>query len=253
MALDDFAEKPKTPSETPAADGLTDVPGGWCARRIELGQRIVTIDLPADPDAFLEDPPTLAEHDRTGEMPYWPYLWPAALAMAQRVCRADWPRPCRVLEIGCGIGLVGLAALVRGDTVSFGDYRVEAVALALHNARRNGFTNCNGERLDWRDPPAGRFDVILGCDVIYERRDHAPVLNLADAMLAPGGVCWIGDPGRRQADLFARDARSRGFRVSLFDAIGDPVDNPADGEFRLIQLQFATGSPRESGGRHRAL
>lgn len=216
---------------------LGDVPGGWAERTIELAGRTITIALPADPDAFLEDSATLAEHERSEYMPYWPYLWPAVIATADLVRRANWPPQRRVLEIGCGIGLAGLAAALRGDAVTFSDYREEAVALALHNAARNGCDNCRGMHVDWRDPPEERFDVILGCEVIYERRNHAPVLDLVQGMLAPGGLCWIGDPGRHQVELFLADAASRGFNVSLLDSQGQPAAGIVPGEFRLIELR----------------
>jgi hypothetical protein len=99
------------------------------------------------------------------------------------VVAAGWSPGTPVLEIGAGIGLVGLAALSCGLKVTFSDYDPPAVALALRNARDNGLTDAEGMHLDWRQPPPLRFPVILGCDVIYEVRNHAPILDLLGRML----------------------------------------------------------------------
>lgn len=228
----DSAENPP-----PACASLPVIPGGWETKTIALAGRDWSITLPADPDAFLDDPQTVAEHERTGYMPYWQYLWPSALTMAQLVSAADWPRNNRVLEIGCGIGVVGLAALAKGYSVIFSDYRPESVILSLHNAHRNGFTHCGGLCFDWNHPPSAKVPIILGCEVIYEKQNHGLVLKVIERVLCPGGLCWIGDPGRHTADEFTARARKEGYAVTLFDKKGTPVSDHRPGEFRLIELR----------------
>ena len=68
-------------------------------------------------------------------MPYWPYLWPAAYAMSAAVLRENWPPGAAALEIGAGIGLVGLAH--RGRTARFlgeNDAKIAALTTAEVNA-----------------------------------------------------------------------------------------------------------------------
>jgi predicted nicotinamide N-methyase len=238
---------------------LPPIPGGWTTERIAVGGRTLHVARPGDPDAFLDDPATIAENQASDYMPYWPYLWPAAYKMAELVARAGWPANRDVLELGSGIGLVGMAAAIRGDRVTFSDNRPEAVALALHNARQNGLERCRGQLLDWYHPlveiPDGQgprnrpaldprlssldsfYDVILGSEVIYERKYHGPILDLVGAMLRPDGVCWLGDAGRHVAHLFTSDARARGFRGTMFDTDGEVVPDHDAGNFRLIELR----------------
>lgn len=213
------------------------IPGGWTDESIDIAGRMFDIKRPADPDAFLEDPETLAEHERSDYMPYWPYLWPAAKTMAALVLTSPLPVPQETLEIGCGIGLIGLAALARGDRVTFSDYRREAVDLALENAAGNGFDAAGGMQLDYHEPADRQFDWIIGSDVIYERALHAPVIDLMQTMLSPKGCCWLGDAGRHQAEQFTHDARTAGLQVRLYNADFNPVDRHAAGEFRLIELR----------------
>ncbi|MGH7202582.1 MAG: class I SAM-dependent methyltransferase, partial [Planctomycetaceae bacterium] len=220
-----------------------------------LGPHHFRLTLPAAPDAFLEDAELLAACDRRGVMPYWPLLWPGAEPMARLVAAADWPsrsvplrsgptRPGSVglsaLEIGSGIGLVGLTALAAGLDVTFSDGHLSAVELALFNAKQNGWPHAPGLVLDWREPIDRQYDVLLGCEVLYDLADHGPILRLIDRMLAPGGVCWLGDAGRQTVEAFLPRAKGEGFAVELRDAQGRSLNGPRVGEFAL----FILGRPR---------
>jgi ETFB lysine methyltransferase len=229
---------------------LADIPGGWTTRDIEIAGRTLHVRLPSSPDAFLDDPAVLEESRRDDYMPYWCYLWPASLPMSEAVSRAGWPEGTEILEIGAGIGLVGLAALACGYRVTFSDYRQEAVDVALFNARQNGLDGATGATIDWNTPPKlTPFPVILGCDVLYERRNHAPILRLLETTLAPGGSAWFGDAGRDHAAAFIRMARDAGYRISLFDEKGAPLNEPRVGAFQLITLERACRREMEDGER----
>ncbi|MCC7424452.1 MAG: methyltransferase domain-containing protein [Planctomycetaceae bacterium] len=192
--------------------------------------------MPAEPDAFLDDPAVLEANRADDYMPYWGFLWPAAPPMVGAVLAAEWPASATVLEIGCGIGLVGLAALRRGLRVTLSDYDQTSVDLARHNARQNGY-EADGLVLDWRRPTEQRFDVILGSDVTYEVRNHGPILDVIGTMLNPGGVAWIGDAGRQISAGFLPMAQERGFEVGLFDASGRTLPRLNVGEFQLFVLR----------------
>jgi predicted nicotinamide N-methyase len=186
-----------------AAMELPTIPGGWAMRDFVLAGRTLRVTLPASPDAFLDDPGVLAANARDDYMPYWSYLWPTSLETAVAVLEHDWPPETPALEIGAGTSLTGLAALTRGLSVTFSDYDRQAIDLALFNARENHLgQNAEGLLLDWRHPIDRQFPVIFGCDVIYERQNHAPILGLLERMLATTGEAWITDPGRHQADAF---------------------------------------------------
>ncbi len=218
---------------------LPEIPGGWSVREILVAGRRFQITLPTSPDAFLDDPAVREASERDDYMPYWPYLWPASLPMAEAVARANWRSGTKVLEIGAGIGFVGLVALACGYDVTLTDYQQTAVDLALFNARQNGFAAARGEVLDWREPPEQQYQVILGCDVLYELRNHAPILGLLDRMLAPGGIAWFGDAGRQHAAAFIRDVPTARYSVTLRDETGALLKEPRVGKFQLITLEKA--------------
>ena len=217
------------------AAGFPDVPGGYVEETLDLASRLVRFRRPAEPDALLGVPEVVAQFDRDGDAPYWPLLWPPAAAMARVVYRADWPLGATVLEVGCGIGVPALAAAARGWSVTASDSQPAAVTLAVANAALNGL-EIEGLVLNWRHPLDRTFDVILGCEVIYDERLHAPLLALITHMLAPGGEAWLADHGRMHAPLFARRAESAGFAVSLADEHDRPLSDFRTASYQLLKL-----------------
>src|ERR1044072_2278415 len=146
------------------------IPGGWCEREARLGPHRFRLMIPSDPDAVLEkiESPEAEIQPHLAD-PYWAKLWPAAPLLAAALERSSPQRGTRVLELGCGIGLVCITALACGLDVTFSDYVPFAVELALENAARNGFAGGKGLALDWRKPRREQYDLILGADVTYDR------------------------------------------------------------------------------------
>ena len=208
---------------------------GWIVREYPFGDTTLKLTVPARPDTLLEDPEVLSANSRDDYMPYWAYLWPAAIYMSQAVMQADWPAGIRVLELGCGVGLVGLAARAKRCQVMMTDYEAKSVAVAQHNARLNGFDDVEARELDWRAPPRMTFPVILGCDLLYEQRHHVPILDLLEVMLEPGGLCWLADGGRNVAHQFWYLARERGYAVTMRDQEGREMATPGF-HYQLFQL-----------------
>lgn len=217
----------------------TEIPGGWTEQTIVIGGRSFRLTLPADADAVLTQAAELPD-DRLAESdPYWAMLWPAARAMAEFVLRSRWTRGVSALELGCGVGLVGVAALAAGLDVTVTDYSPLAVSVALTNARRNGFVRARGQVLDWREPPALRYPLILASDVLYDASRHAALLECVARLLDRSGVCWIGDPGRHLVEPFLNQAEAHGFAVTLRNESGQEISVPLAGRFQLIELTRA--------------
>jgi predicted nicotinamide N-methyase len=157
--------------------------------------------------------------------PYWAVLWPAGLALASHLkTQRNLVRKV-TLELGCGAGLAGLVARCRGARVLQTDLFPEAVALARWNARRNRVGGIRYLAMDWtRWSLGGRFELILGADLLYERSLHAPLRAVLEANLAPGGEILIADPGRPLAVEFAAGLEAAGWRVAM-----EPLPGEAPG------------------------
>jgi predicted nicotinamide N-methyase len=152
----------------------------------------VQIARPPDAEALID----VDEFERREEfLPYWAELWPSARRLADVVAGADL-RGRRVLELGCGLGLPAIVAARGGADVLATDWAPEAVEAAAANAARNGLAmRCR--TIDWRDAGElvadGPFDLVLAADVLYERRNAAPLRALLGALSAE---VWLADPGR---------------------------------------------------------
>lgn len=195
------------------------------------------LNQPADPDLFLDDQDVLAENTRTDYMPFWAFLWPTAMQMARCVQLAPWPTETRVLELGAGLGLVGLSCMARGNRVVFSDYDPTALHLCRVNAFSNQMADPEVLRLDWREPASEKFDVILGCEVTYDAPMHPVLLDLLESMLTPNGLCWLADPGRYQSPFFYKMALDRGFTIRILDEDLNELSEPRSQGFQIFELQ----------------
>lgn len=191
--------------------------------RVAVGGRTFEVCMPTDCDALLDDPRTEARFERDEYMPYWATLWPAAFVLADAV--ANWPRvdsaatAPTALELGCGLGLVGLIAAERGCRVIVSDYDEDAVAFAAENARLNGVPAPEARFIDWRKTyPDLSLDRILAADVLYEARHLEPVAQFVRQHLRPDGFALISDAHRSTADAFEDVARECGLAVTCTSA-----------------------------------
>ena len=142
-----------------------------------------------DEDAFADDE----------FLPYWAELWPAARALASALPEVTG---LRVVELGCGLGVPSLVAAARGAEVTATDWAADAIELLRTNAARNGL-ELRAEVRDWREPWDARFDLALAADVLYERRNVAPLLERLRE-LAPRAL--VGLAGRAYEAEFLRNA-----------------------------------------------
>lgn len=125
--------------------------------------------------------------------PYWAFAWAGGQALARYVL--DHPTLVagkRVLDIGSGSGLVGLAAARAGAAhVLAADIDAFACAAIRLNAAANDL-DLTATQEDVIGQP-GNWDIILVGDLFYER-------PLAERLLAwlqsLEGAALLGDPGR---------------------------------------------------------
>jgi predicted nicotinamide N-methyase len=206
-----------------------------------VGDYTFLLNRPADSDRLLDHPWCRSAYVADEYVPYWPTLWPSARMLAKAVLREPWEtfrQPVRVLEVGCGLGLAGIACLARGLSITFSDVDETALAFAAANARLNGFQNGFRTRLiDFRCPPDdARYPVVIGSDLMYEERLVGPLVRLLEAVLAPGGVCLIADPDRTPARLFKWKLQEAGYDVTAdFARAGEPGGERTKGTIYRIR------------------
>ena len=152
-------------------------------------------------------------------LPYWAEVWPAAVALASHVLAGQAAtQASRVLEIGCGLGLAGLAAMAKGACVLFTDYQQDALMFVGLNGLINFGRTPAAAVMDWRKPTLRqRFDVVLASDVAYERRSFAPLVEAFGALVEPDGVVLLSEPHRAVAKDFFDALRREGFDLTSAD------------------------------------
>ena len=144
--------------------------------------------------------------------PYWSVLWRSGVKLARELDGEELSG-LRVVELGCGLAVPGIAAARADAVVLATDSDAEALELVAENARANGVT-VETAVVDWGEPDElisrGPFDLVLAADVLYERASVAVLLSLLPR-LAP--EVWLADPGRPPADAFLEEARRRHWGV----------------------------------------
>ncbi len=187
-----------------AADPLPETPaaalGPTVTETVDVEGRAFLLSRPDAVDRLIDDPVLGAAAAFEEYMPYWANLWPAARVLAAAVLREPWPARASALEIGCGLGLPGLAALARGLQVTFSDFDATALRFAAANVRLNGFTHFHTLQMDVRRPVDGlQVDVLLAADVAYQKELFVPLARLVKRGLAADGLCLLADGERAQA------------------------------------------------------
>jgi predicted nicotinamide N-methyase len=212
----------------PLAAAPPELPPGAASDVVEetflLAGRSVRLLRPRDGDALLDE--LLAEDDPDEDrLPFWAELWPSGAALARTIAA----RPLagrRVLELGCGLGLVGVTAALAGARVLAVDRSPEATAFTAANAARNGVTLqttvCafdQPERLLAEAP----WDLVLAADVLYERRNVPVLLWLLPRLVDASGEVFLADPGRRMLPTFLAGLDASGWRREQVAAEPDIV------------------------------
>ena len=123
--------------------------------------------------------------------PFWVKIWESAIVLADFIASIKPQR--RVLEIGAGLGVVGLTAAAFGhQEVVITEQEPDSLDFIRLNAALNGLSNVKVEELDWENPKEmGQFDVIVGAEVAYTSRHFEPLFRLFKKYLAPGGAVYL--------------------------------------------------------------
>ena len=154
-------------------------------------------------------------------------VWPSGRLLAEAMSRFDIAGK-RILELGCGLGLASLVLQRRGADIVASDVHPLAEIFLAYNAALNALPAVSYRQLRWDVPlPAlGKFDLIIGSDVLYER-DHAAMLaSLVRQHAQAGAEVLITDPGRGNSAPFTRALSEQGFDVVEERSPMDAADTP---------------------------
>ncbi|PYP63401.1 MAG: methyltransferase type 12 [Gemmatimonadetes bacterium] len=183
---------------------------------LRVDDRELSLIHPANAEDLIDE----AEFERDERLPYWADIWPSARVLATHVARLKG-RGRSLLELGCGAGLVATSAALAGFRVCATDYYEDALRFTELNVAEHTGEVPETRLVDWRKLPRdlGRFDLVVGSDVLYERAYGGLVARAVDITLKRGGEAVIADPGRIAADDFVRDAAERGLQLVAHEQV----------------------------------
>ena len=193
---------------------------------VQTSVRVGALNVPfvhiADPDRVLDQ--VAEEEDRREKLagrrtagdelhlPYWAEVWDSGAGVAQHLVSPPSDRWMgkSALDLGCGMGLTGTVAARLGMRVLFADREPPALLFARLNSLADA-PRVRTRLLNWQTDRLGEtFDLILGADILYEKRQWDFLEPFWRAHLAAGGTVLLGEPGRQTGDQFLDWIRARG-------------------------------------------
>lgn len=177
------------------------------ARRLTL-LRVKDLERYVDREALLRDD---AE-----EPPYWAHLWTGATALARYIEEQIDCADLRVLDLGCGLGLTGIVAGLKGGRVTFADKEHDALIFAAANARMNHCPLFETRVLDFTQDEQSKveqqFSLILGAEILYDRSTFPALVSFLAHHLAPNGLALFADARRTNTEEFYHQLHRAGFQ-----------------------------------------
>ena len=211
----------------------------------------------------------------------WPLfglLWPSGAELAARMGQRPVTAGERILEIGCGLGLASLVGHRRGADMTASDCHPLAGLFLANNLRLNGLAPMKYRHGLWGEvahpaPPAdgsphlpasapgvqavedsghtandgsvdvsGRFDLIMGSDVLYERDDSGGLARFIEDHTQPSAEVWIVDPHRGNRPAFNRRMADLGFDLNeqRLDRLATPLHTAYRGRMLTYTRSAAT-------------
>ncbi len=204
-------------------------------RSIRIAERDVHLLSPANADDLISED----DYVRDERLPYWADVWPSSQILADEVAIMRLTGQ-RVLELGCGLGVVATGAAMAGADVTATDYYDDALLFATLNVEEATNRTITTRMVNWAEMPddLGRFDVVLASDVLYEHRYAELVSEAIVKTLVRGGEAIVADPGRIALNDFLQECAERGLASE-----GDPrpyVDGEIKQTVTLWRIRWRT-------------
>ncbi len=176
------------------------------------------------------------------ELPIWAKVWPGSFVLETYLRRKVACEGRRLLELGCGVGVLSLLAARLGfASITASDVEENALLFTRANVLKNGLEDViEVAAVDvtrpGRDPRLPEpFDVIAASEILYLDELHGPLLNFIERHLADGGQAVFCTDTARRKPHFAKKAARR-FKVTEGYLPGSFTDAEGEQHRRLYSL-----------------
>lgn len=155
------------------------LPGGKLVWQ-PLKELDIELQLLAPDSALLNlNPQQIGEYWK--QLPYWAFAWAAGQGLAQHILlNPELVIGKRVIDFGCGSGIVGIAAAKAGaKSVLCCDSDALALLACQSNAIRNGV---NISVTSAWDGEVGKLDCLLAADILYDLTSAGDLARQCDSI-----------------------------------------------------------------------
>ena len=171
------------------------------------------------------DPQGTAEAAGMGESgwPLFGQVWPSARVLALAMDSYAIAGK-RILEIGAGLALASLVMHRREGDVTVTDWHPLTETFLKANLTANDLGPLPYQAGNWALDDAdnasglGRFDLIVGSDVLYERQQPDQLARFIDQHAMPGAEAIIVDPDRGNRSAFVKAMAALGWSLETTPA-----------------------------------
>jgi predicted nicotinamide N-methyase len=151
-------------------------------------------------------------------------VWPSSRVLAATVSLLELDGQ-RVLEIGCGLALSSIVLHKMGVDITASDYHPLAKEFLDKNILSNRLLPIKFQTGNWEanNPSLGKFDLIIGSDVLYEPAHAENVSQFIDCHADVNIDVIIVDPNRGNRANFTRKMIALGYshHFERFDVQGN--------------------------------
>ena len=176
---------------------------------ITINGRRFKLYVPRSLDRFID------AQDGLRNFPLWAKVWQASWVLADHLARTPAGAAQSMLEIGAGLGLVGIVAASFGHRVTLTEHDPDALEFAKANAVLNRCPEIVIHPLDWHKPAMGTmFDTIVGSEVVYHLKDIAALRKVFRQCLKPQGRIILAMEFRQTLPAFF-DQMAEEFKIRI--------------------------------------
>jgi len=188
----------------------------YCYQTVEFGDTDIHLRTLRDKQQFSDDDGVAEQLGiSSSTWPLFGVIWDSSKVLAHYMSNYEIEGK-RILEVGCGMALSSLMLNERNADITATDYHPEVELFLTENVLLNKGKDIPFIRVDWAsdDDKLGKFDMIIGSDILYEQ-NHAELLSrFIDRHTKPHCKIVIVDPGRSQHARFSKQMINLGYSHS---------------------------------------
>jgi len=163
---------------------------------MKIGDKPFSFVSPKNLDELLD----LSKNNNT--FPLWIKIWESSIVLADHLVNQKNSSK-KILELGAGLGTIGIIAESFGYNVTSTEYDPQALEFLMANVHINACQTLNIQKLDWHNPDIeGQFDIIVGSELIYKESDFEPLIALFQKYLVPDGEILLANEPRKSYEPF---------------------------------------------------